>query len=66
MGTGNGGDHRPEEGTGIEEDIRDALLGHANARIGREYGTGYGDPRLLYRLVEAMNKIPVPRELYGP
>jgi hypothetical protein len=49
-------------------DIRDALSGHANPRIGREYGSGYQDPRLLHRLVEAINKIAVPDGLHqsGP
>ncbi len=58
--------HRFEDegrSAGIEEDIRDALAGHKNARIGREYGTGYNDPRLLHRLVGAMEKITVPPEL---
>jgi integrase len=38
--------HRFEDegrAAGIEEDIRDALSGHRNARIGREYGHGYID-----------------------
>lgn len=55
--------HRFEDegrAAGIEEDIRDALAGHSNPSIGREYGTGYTDPRLLHRLVEAINKLPVP------
>jgi integrase len=55
--------HRFEDegrSVGIEEDIRDALSGHKNARICREYGAGYTDPRLLHRLVEAINRIPVP------
>ncbi|MBV9824261.1 MAG: hypothetical protein JO001_01060 [Alphaproteobacteria bacterium] len=58
--------HRFEDegrAAGIEEEIRDALAGHKNHRIGREYGHGYTDPRLLHRLVEAMNKIPVPASL---
>jgi len=45
---------------GIEEDIRDALAGHANPRIGRQYGLGYRDPRLMRRLAEEVAKIPVP------
>jgi integrase len=55
--------HRWEDegrAAGIPEDIRDALAGHSNKRIGREYGAGYGDPRLLGRLVEAVAKIPSP------
>ncbi len=48
---------------GIPEEIRDALAGHANTSIGRQYGNGYSayrDPRLMKRLAEAVATIAVP------